>query len=165
MAKIESPHELFVHKLGAALTMEETILQMLEKLQDEATDAKLKRQLQQHHRETQQQVQNLHRAFDALGEPVEPQPCPAIEGLEKEGEQMINNVDEAFVDAVILSGVIETEHHEIAVYDGLIIKAEAMDADDLVALFQENLEQEEQTLDKAIKSAEEISHRLERQYA
>jgi ferritin-like metal-binding protein YciE len=32
MAKIETPRELFVHKVGAALTMEETILEMLEEL-------------------------------------------------------------------------------------------------------------------------------------
>ena len=42
---------------------------------------------------------------------------------------------------MILGGVIETEHHEIAVYDGLIIKAEQMGDDDIFALLHENLEQ------------------------
>src|SRR5215831_7048784 len=37
MASIETPRELFIHKLGAALTMEETILEMLKELQDEAS--------------------------------------------------------------------------------------------------------------------------------
>jgi ferritin-like metal-binding protein YciE len=157
MANIESPQELFVHKLGAALTMEETILEMLEKLQDEASDSKLTRDLAHHHRETRQQVDNLHRAFQALGEQVDKQPCPAIEGLEKEGEQMIKNVDDDLVDSVILSGVIETEHHEIAVYDGLIIRAEAMGEEDLVALLLENLEQEEAALDKAVKATERLA--------
>jgi ferritin-like metal-binding protein YciE len=60
---IESPRELFVHKLGATLTMEETILEMLEKLQEEAQDAPLRRNLGQHHRETQGQVRNLHQVF------------------------------------------------------------------------------------------------------
>src|SRR5436189_172911 len=122
-ASIATPHELFVHKLGAALTMEETILQMLENLREEASDPKLQKDLQQHYRETEQQVQNLARVFQALGEQPEKQACPAIEGLEKEGKQMIKEVDDSLVDSVILGGVIETEHHEIAVYDGLIIKA------------------------------------------
>jgi ferritin-like metal-binding protein YciE len=160
---IESPYELFVHKLGAALTMEQTILGMLEKLQQEASDPKLQRQLQQHHKETQQQIENLHRAFEALGEEPEPKPCPTVEGLEKEGEQMIKQVDRELVDAVILSGVIETEHHEVAVYDSLIIQAEVMGEDDLVALFQENLEQEDQALDKAIKGAEQQASQLAKQ--
>ena len=85
-------------------------------------------------RETQQQVQNLHRIFDALGEKAEQQSCPAIDGLKKEGEQMIKEVDENLVDSVILGGVIETEHHEVAVYDDLIIQAEQMGDDDIVAV-------------------------------
>jgi len=160
MASIETPHELFVHKLGAALTMEETILQMLENLREEASDPKLQKDLQQHYRETEQQVQNLARVFQALGEEPEKQACPAIEGLEKEGKQMIKEVDDSLVDSVILGGVIETEHHEIAVYDGLIIKAEQMDDDDIVALLQENLEQEEAALDKAVKAAEQSAKQL-----
>jgi ferritin-like metal-binding protein YciE len=164
-AKIQSPEELFAHKLGAALTMENTILGMLEKLQQEAQDSQLERDLRQHHEETQRHVQNLQRCFHALGEPIDEKPCPAIEGLEKEGEQMIGQVSDDLVDSVILSGVIETEHHEIAVYDGLIIKAEAMGEDDVVALLTENLEQEDQTLNKAIKAAEQLAQQQAKQRA
>jgi ferritin-like metal-binding protein YciE len=160
MATVETPTELFVYKLGAALTMEETILGMLENLQNEASDTKLRRDLQQHHVETRQQIQNLHRIFQALGKEPEKQSCPAIEGLEKEGKQIIKEVDDSLVDSVILGGVIETEHHEIAVYDGLIIKAEQMDDDDVVALLHENLEQEEAALDKAVKAAEQSAKQL-----
>jgi ferritin-like metal-binding protein YciE len=165
MASVETPIELFVYKLGAALTMEETILEMLEELEEQASDTKLKQNLRQHHQETQQQIQNLRRVFDALGEQPEKQSCPTVEGLEKEGKQMIKEVDDALIDSVILGGVIETEHHEIAVYDGLIIKAEQMDDDDIVALLQENLEQEESALEKAVKAAEQSSKQLVKQYS
>jgi ferritin-like metal-binding protein YciE len=164
-AKIESPEELFVHKLGATLTMEETILEMLEKLQQEANDPSLRRQLQQHHKETQGQVDNLHRVFEALGEPVDRRPCPTIEGLEKEGDTMLKEVDDSLSDAVILQGVLETEHHEIAVYDGLIIMAEQMGDDDVIALLNENVEQEAATLEKAIKATEQLAKRVVKQTA
>jgi ferritin-like metal-binding protein YciE len=164
-AKIQSPEELFAHKLGAALTMENTILEMLQKLEQLAQDAQLERNLRQHHLETRRHVQNLKRCFEALGEPIDEKPCPAIEGLEKEGKQMISQVSDDLVDSVILSGVIETEHHEIAVYDGLIIKAEAMGEDDVVALLTENLEQEDQTLNKAIKAAEQLAQKQAKQSA
>jgi ferritin-like metal-binding protein YciE len=160
MASIETPHELFLHKLGAALTMEETILDMLDKLQEEASDPTLKRNLQQHRRETENHVANLQQIFRALGEEPETQSCPTIEGLQKEGKEMIKEADESLVDAVILSGVIETEHHEIAVYDGLIIQAEQMDDEDVVAFLHENLEQEEAVLDKAVKAAEQSAKEL-----
>jgi ferritin-like metal-binding protein YciE len=165
MANVETPTELFVYKLGAALTMEETILDMLEELEEKASDTKLKKDLRQHHQETQQQIENLHRIFAALGERPEKQSCPPVEGLEKEGQSMIKTVDDTLVDSVILGGVIETEHHEIAVYDGLIIKAEQMDDDDVVALLHENLEQEEAALDKAVKAAEQSSKQLVKQFA
>ena len=159
MASIETPHELFVHKLGATLTMEETILGMLENLQQEASDPKLHRDLQQHHRETQQQIENIKRIFQALGEEPETQSCPTVEGLEKEGKEMIKDVDESLVDSVILSGVIETEHHEIAVYERLITNAEAMGEQDVVALLTENLENEEATLQKAQQMGRQLAQR------
>jgi ferritin-like metal-binding protein YciE len=160
MATIESPRQLFVHKLGAALKMENEILGMIEELEQEAHDTELQRNLRQHHRETQQQIQNLHRAFQALGEEAEEQPCPVVEGLEKEGKQNLKEVDESLNDAVILSGVVETEAHEIAVYDGLITHAEAMGEEDLVALFEENLEQEQQTLQKARKATKRLAQQV-----
>jgi len=162
---IESPQELFVHKLGAALTMEETILDVLEKLQQEAHDPSLRRNLQQHQKETRGHVQNLRQVFTALGEKPEGQPCPAIEGLQKEGDQLLGKVDEPLVDSVILAGVIETEHHEIAVYDGLIIQAERMGDDDVIALLNENIEEEEATLKKAIAAAEQLAKKTVRQTA
>jgi len=160
MASIETPQELFVHKLGTALTMEETIVEMLENLQEEASDPTLRRNLQQHRRETEKHVANLQQIFRALGEEPERQSCPTIEGLEKEGKELIEGADESLVDAAILGGVIETEHHEIAVYDGLIIQAEQMDDEDVVALLHENLEQEEAVLDKAVKAAEQSAKQL-----
>src|SRR3954452_19302227 len=102
MASIETPQELFVHKLGAALTMEETILGMLENLQQEASDPKLQRGLQQHGRETQQHTENLGGVFQAVGEDPETQSCPTDDGLDKEGKQMIKDVDDSLVDSVIL---------------------------------------------------------------
>ena len=91
----------------------------------------------------------LEQAFHALGEEPDGSPCPAIEGIEREGHANLKTVDDSLNDAVIASGVCETEHHEIAVYEALITKAEAMGEQDLVALLHENLESEQATLQKA----------------
>jgi ferritin-like metal-binding protein YciE len=157
MTTIESPRELFVHKLGAALKMEKTIHNTLPQLEKEANDGELKRNLAQHRRETEQQLRNLERVFEALGEDPTEQPCPTIEALEKEREQNLKQVADDLNDAVVLSGLIETEAHEIAVYDGLITQAEAMDEQDIVALLQENLEQEQATLQKARKATKKLA--------
>jgi ferritin-like metal-binding protein YciE len=142
---VSTPKELFVHKLGAALTMERTVLGMLDDLTEAAQSDELKQQFQHHKQETEGQIRNLEQCFHALGEDVDDSPCPAIQGLEKEGKATIMT-DESLLDAVVLSAAGETEHHEIAVYEGLIEHAEAMGATDVAALLRENLEQEEHTL-------------------
>jgi ferritin-like metal-binding protein YciE len=157
---IETPRELYVHQLGAALKMENTILELLPQLEEAAHDGQLQQNLRKHRQETKAHVRNLEQVFRALGEEPDEQSCPTIEGLQKEGQSMLGMVDESLTDAVILSAVVETEAHEIAVYDGLITTAEAMDDQDIVALLRENLENEQQTLQKARKAKEQLSQRI-----
>ena len=151
--RITSPEELFAHNLGAALTMEKTIVDMLKTLIDEAGAGKLKQDLRLHLEQTQAHVRNLEQAFEALGKEPEERPCPAIEGIEKEGQANLKMTEETLKDDVILAGCAETEHHEIAVYENLITHADAMGQEDLVALFRENLEQEQETLRKVMEAA------------
>jgi ferritin-like metal-binding protein YciE len=146
--KLETPNDVFTYKLGAALKMEHTVLEMLGKLEEEAQRAELKALLRHHADETRTQVQNLEQAFTKLGLEPDGNPCPAIEGLDKEGKANIKKAADQMVDAVILSGAAETEHHEIAVYEGLITHAEAMGQPEIVALLGQNLEQEQHTLEE-----------------
>ena len=150
--KVESPKELFIHNLGACLTMENTVEEMLGKLTEEANDSELKQKLRHHREETQAQIRNLPQVFQSIGEEPKEQPCPAIEGIEKEGETSLRLTADELNDAVILAGCAETEHHEIAVYENLIVHANALGQEDVVALLQENLEQEQHTLGEVLKA-------------
>jgi ferritin-like metal-binding protein YciE len=150
--RVENPKELFVHNLGATLTMENTVEEMLGKLVDKANGAELKKQLRHHREETQAQIRNLRQVFQSLGMEPQTSPCPAIEGIEQEGEANLRMTDESLHDDVILAGCAETEHHEIAVYENLILHASALGHEDIVPLFQENLEQEQHTLGEVLKA-------------
>jgi ferritin-like metal-binding protein YciE len=153
---IETSRDLYLHKLGAALKMEQTILEMLPELEEKANDSQLKTALNQHYGQTQTHVSNIEKAFEALGAEPDDSPCPAIEGLEKEGQSNLKMVDDSLNDDVVIAGVTETEHHEIAVYEGLITYAVAMGEQDVVSFLQQNLEQEQATL----KAARELSKQL-----
>jgi ferritin-like metal-binding protein YciE len=155
--QINEPAELLTHKLGAALTMEHTVVEMLGTLREKAHDAELQELFTHHRGETQQQIRNLEQAFSALGHEAEPKPCPAIEGLEKEGQANIKMTADHLVDAVILAGAAETEHHEIAVYEGLITHAEANGHEDVAVLLRENLEQEQHTLEEVQRATERVA--------
>ena len=81
-------------------------------------------------------------------------PCPVIEALDKEGKETLQKTSPELYDMAILAGCAEVEHHEIAVYDGLITMANELDLDDVVTLLEENLDQETHTLkevEKALK--------------
>ena len=157
--KLETPRELFTYKLGAALEMEQTVLKMLGNLQEEAQDGQLTELFRHHAGETRQQIRNLELAFEAVGEKPDDKPCPAIEGIDKEGKANVKKASDQLVDAVILSGAAETEHHEIAVYEGLITQAEALDEPSVVTLLRQNLEQEEHTLDEVRRAARAVAQR------
>ena len=81
--RLNSPEELFHYKLGAALKMENTVLEMLGNLEEAAQRDKLKQQFRHHADETREQIGNIEKAFAALGEEPDDSPCPAIEGIDK----------------------------------------------------------------------------------
>jgi ferritin-like metal-binding protein YciE len=156
--RLNTPEEAFNYKLGAALKMEHTVLdKILADSIEEAQDDKLKQLFRHHAEETRQQIANLEQAFAALGWDVDDSPCPAIEAIHKEGKTNIKKTDDAIVDSIILSGAAETEHHEIAVYESLITNARAMGRDDVVGLLEQNLEQEQHTLEEVKRSAEQVA--------
>jgi ferritin-like metal-binding protein YciE len=101
-----------------------------------------------HRRESEDHVRVVEEVFGSFGWEVDDSPCPAIEGLEKEGKANAKKTDDVLVDSILLQGALEVEHHEIGVYENLIINAEAMGRDDVVQSLQRNLGSEQSALEK-----------------
>jgi ferritin-like metal-binding protein YciE len=150
--RIESPKDLLKFKLGAALKMENTVLEMLYKLRDEARSDELKHLFRHHADETRGQIDNIVQAFAMLGTDADEKPCPTIEAIDKESKANMKIASEQMLDAVILSGAAETEHHEIAVYEALIILTEELGEHDVVTRLRENLGQEQHTLEEVTRA-------------
>ena len=161
--KISEPTKLFVHELGMALGAERKIHTTLKKLEQKAQREELKQQFRHHREETEGQIRNLEQAFQALGAKATGHHAEAVEGLAAETEKMIGTVDTTLVDTVLLDGAAKTEHVEIAMYEGLITHAEAMGEQDVVALLQENLEQEQHTLEEVKRATQTIAQQAARQ--
>jgi ferritin-like metal-binding protein YciE len=62
------------------------------------------------------------------------------------GKANAKKTDKSLIDSVLLQGAVEVEHHEIAVYENLIVNARAMGREDVASLLAQNLEQEQHTL-------------------
>jgi ferritin-like metal-binding protein YciE len=156
-AKLRTTQDLFQYKLGAALKMENTVLRMLGELEKAAQEKPLKQQFRHHAQETRGQIRNIEKAFTKLGEKAATNPCPAIEGIEREGKATMRKAEDTVLDAVLLAGAAETEHHEIAVYEDLIGQAEAMGQGEVARLLRENLEQEQHTLEEVTRASREFA--------
>jgi ferritin-like metal-binding protein YciE len=152
--RLSTPEELYNHKLGSALKMEHKVLDLLGDTIEEAHDPGVKELLRQHQHETQGHVTNIEQAFSAFGWEPDDKPCPVLDGIRIEATTNLKRTDDALVDSVVLSGTVEAEHQEIAAYEWLVIHARALGKDDVAALLERNLEQEQQAL-KAVKSAAE----------
>jgi len=157
LSKVDTPMELFTHKLGAALSMEHTVLKMLEENEQEAQHEELKQLFRHHADETRQQIRNIEATFEALGQEPDKKPCPAMKAMQVEAKANMELTKGPFVDDVILAGAAETEHHEIAVYEELITYGDAMGRRDIVGLMRQNLEQEQHTLEEVRRAAQRIA--------
>jgi ferritin-like metal-binding protein YciE len=155
--RINTPEELLAYKLGAAYKMEQKVLAMLGDLEEEAHSSELKQQFRHHADETREQIAHIEQAFRSLGLEPDDKPCPAIDGIEKEGKANVKMADDSLVDAVILAGAAETEHHEIAVYEGLITQAQRMGHPQVADLLRQNLAQEQHTLDEVRQATERLA--------
>lgn len=143
--RFTSPDELFRFRLGSAMTMEKDSLEMLGELEQAAQSEELKGMFQHHAEETRQQIDNLEKIYQLLGEQPDTSPSPTTKGLAKEGQSLISKSDPAVIDDVVISAALGTEHYEISAYRTLIAAAEAKGAKDVQHLLEQNLEQEVHT--------------------
>jgi ferritin-like metal-binding protein YciE len=146
--RLNTPQDAYQYELGAALKMEQVVLEMLDKLTNTVPDEKLKQLLRRHHHETQQHIAHIERIFEAFGWEVEASPSAVAEALDKEAKAQIKKIHKALVASAALHAAVKTEHYEIAVYENLVAGAEALGNEDAVALLHENLEQEQQALEQ-----------------
>lgn len=146
--RLNTPDEAFNFKLGATLKMERKVLDILDDAIDHARAEKVKELLRAHRSESEQHVTTVEEVFANLGWEVDDSPCPAIEGLGKESTANVKKTDDAMVDSVILQGALEVEHHEIGVYENLIINASAAGRHEVVRILNRNYESEQAALEK-----------------
>lgn len=139
-----------MHELGDILYAERTLVKVLPKLAQEATDSTLRDAFEKHLGETEQHVTNIEKAFEMVGESAKAEKCPGIDGIKKEHDEFVSKEDPStdVLDMFLTGAAARTEHYEIAAYTGLITTAKALGENDVARLLDENLTQEKAALEK-----------------
>ncbi|MDF1504682.1 ferritin-like domain-containing protein [Roseisolibacter sp. H3M3-2] len=141
---VEDLQDLLKHELGDLLYAEKTILKGLKKMTREVSNPDMKQRLEAHYGETEQQIENLERAFESLGLKARAQKCPGILGIMQEHEEFKSEEEPSkpILEAFDLGAGLRVEHYEIAGYRSAIALARALRAREVVDLLKQNLEQE-----------------------
>jgi ferritin-like metal-binding protein YciE len=152
---LQSLDDLFMHGLKDIYYVENQIVKNLPKMIEAATDAELKKGLKQHLGETEEQVRRLEQVFELLGEDPQGTRCPGIDGILKEGDELLGNVDgRTATNAAIVAAAQAVEHYEITRYGTLIAWATELGKEEVVPLLERNL-REEKAADKKLSAVAE----------
>ena len=155
--KIETLRDLYVEQLHDLHSAETQLVEALPKMAKAASNAQLKQGFTDHLAQTEQQVQRLEQIFEQLGEQPTGQTCKGMQGLIKEGEEMIKaRGDAAAIDAGLIAAAQRVEHYEIAGYGCVRTYAQLLGERDAVSLLQQTLDEEAQTDTKLTSLAEQV---------
>ena len=147
---INTLQEKFIHELGDIYDAEHKFLEAQQKMQKQAASPTVQELFEKHIPETEQQIANLEKVFEILGEKAKRVACKGATGLINEGEDLLKKTAEnpLIADLAIAGANSKVEHYEISCYEGLILGAEKMGQKEIVKLLKENLKQEQQTAKK-----------------
>ncbi len=154
---IGTTHEKFLHELGDLYDAENRFLKGQQELLKAATDETLKGGIERHIAESEEQVKNLEQVFAALGAKAKAEPCDAAQGIVKEAQKNLKEAKTPEIrDCLIGSSAMKVEHYEIVSYRGLVLGAEQLGQQEVVALLQQNLQQEEKTAQQLEQNAPKL---------
>ena len=140
---IKTMDDLVLHELQDIYYAEHQITKALPKLIEKATNRDLTQGLRIHLEETKNQIGRLEQVFKKLGKEPRGTDCPAIDGLVREADHLVAEVeDKQVLDAAIIGSAQAVEHYEIARYGTIIAWAEETGHDEIVRLLTTNLNEE-----------------------
>jgi ferritin-like metal-binding protein YciE len=144
--EMDSLRELYVDELKDLWSAETQITKALPKMMKAATSPKLKKAFNTHLKQTERQIKRLERIFKELDESPRGKKCVGMEGLIKEGQELIKEKPEPDVlDAGLIAAAQHVEHYEMAGYGCVRTWARQMGEERHAELLQETLDEEEQT--------------------
>jgi ferritin-like metal-binding protein YciE len=140
---LETMEDLLVHELRDLYSAEKQLTKALPKLAKAATNDALIQALSNHLEETKDHVSRLEECFALLGASSRGKKCVAMEGLIKEGSEVLAEAsDESVCDAAIISSAQRAEHYEISAYGSARAFALRVGQDDVADLLSATLEEE-----------------------
>jgi ferritin-like metal-binding protein YciE len=154
----DSLKKLYVDELKDLYSAENQLVKALPKMAKAASSEELRQGFEEHLEQTKGHVQRLEKIFSSIDESPKGKKCMGMEGLIKEGaEVMEEDFEDAVLDAALIGAAQRVEHYEIAAYGTVCEFAKLLDEPKHASLLQETLEEEKETDEKLTQISREIN--------
>jgi ferritin-like metal-binding protein YciE len=154
---LESLKDLYVEQLRDLYSAESQILEALPKMEKAATNQELQNAFKEHKKATETHLERLEKIFETLDKKSSGHHCKGMEGLLKEGNEMVKEKgDDSTRDAGLIAAAQRVEHYEIAGYGTVRSYAEQMGFAEHEKLLKQTLDEESQTDERLTKLAESV---------
>lgn len=153
--KMHSLEDLFVDVLMDLYDAEHQVVKALPKMADHAQANELKQSFKDHLEMTRGQITRLDDIFKELKMPAKGKHCKGMEGLLKEGEEVIKEEMEPGVkDAALIAAAQKVEHYEISGYGTARSYAQALGHQRIADMLDKTANEEGETDKKLTTIAE-----------
>ena len=150
---------LFHDTLKDIYYAERKILKALPKMAKGAQSADLKAAFEKHRDQTEGHVERLTQVFEIFGKRAQGRTCPAIDGIIKEGDEILDDYKGTqAMDAGLVSAAQAVEHYEITRYGTLKRWAENLGMLDAAKLLDATFKEESQTDKDLTKIADAVAN-------
>jgi ferritin-like metal-binding protein YciE len=149
---------LYIEELRDLYSAETQLVKALPDMANAASSKDLRAGFEEHLGQTKGHVARLEKILKGLGESAKGKKCKGMEGLIKEGSEMIEE-DPApeELDAGLISAAQRVEHYEIAGYGCVSTYAKLLGEDEAASLLKLTLEEEKETDKKLTQLAGSIN--------
>lgn len=153
--KLNTLKDLYIHELKDLYSAEKQLIKALPKMAKAASNQKLADGFETHLKQTKEHASRLENILAALDQTTRGPKCKGMEGVLKEGEEVIEEeADEEVRDAALIAAAQRVEHYEIAGYGTARTYAELLGDKAGAKILQTTLDEEAETDVKLTKLAE-----------
>ena len=155
--KLETLKDLYIHELKDLYSAEEQIIKALPKMVKAATNRQLAAGFEEHFEQTKEDAARLETILTSHDESTRGPKCEGMEGVIKEGEDMIEgDAEDEVRDAGLIAAAQRVEHYEMAGYGCARTYAELLEDRHGAQLLQTTLTEESDTDKKLTKLAKSV---------
>lgn len=106
---MDTLHDLLVHELQDLYSAENQLVEALPMMADAATDENLKKAFEEHLKQTEEHVKRLEKAGENLEVEVDGITCKAMDGLIKEGQEVLKEDPSEVLDQALIGAAQRVE--------------------------------------------------------